>query len=121
MLTVDFINVGYGDAVFICESGYGKPPFRMLVDCGDLSTGAGYPGSQRIGAAEYLQEQKIRELDLLVLTHLHLDHTGGLRDLLPGVRVRTCWTNYLPPAAYRDRRLAVPPAFRPAQSVFCTR
>ena len=39
----------------------------------------------------------IRELDLLVLTHLHLDHAGGLTHLLPGVRVREFWTNYLPP------------------------
>lgn len=55
------------------------------------------PDGRRITAADYLRREGIRELDLLVLTHLHLDHAGGLTHLLPGVRVREFWTNYLPP------------------------
>ena len=32
MLLVDFINVGYGDAILLRET---ETPFAMLVDCGD--------------------------------------------------------------------------------------
>ena len=94
MLLVDFINVGYGDAILLRET---ETPFAMLVDCGDARIGRSRPDGRRITAADYLRREGIRELDLLVLTHLHLDHAGGLTHLLPGVRVREFWTNYLPP------------------------
>ena len=94
MLLVDFINVGYGDAILLRET---ETPFAMLVDCGDAHIGRSRPDGRRITAADYLRREGIRELDLLVLTHLHLDHAGGLTHLLPGVRVREFWTNYLPP------------------------
>ena len=32
MLLVDFINVGYGEAILLRET---ETPFAMLVDCGD--------------------------------------------------------------------------------------
>ena len=89
MLLVDFINVGYGDAILLRET---ETPFAMLVDCGDARIGRSRPDGRRITAADYLRREGIRELDLLVLTHLHLDHAGGLTHLLPGVRVREFWT-----------------------------
>ena len=101
MLLVDFINVGYGDAILLRET---ETPFAMLVDCGDARIGRSRPDGRRITAADYLRREGIRELDLLVLTHLHLDHAGGLTHLLPGVRVREFWTNYLPPEEMWDRR-----------------
>ena len=87
MLLVDFINVGYGDAILLRET---ETPFAMLVDCGDARIGRSRPDGRRITAADYLRREGIRELDLLVLTHLHLDHAGGLTHLLPGVRVDLC-------------------------------
>ena len=81
MLLVDFINVGYGDAILLRET---ETPFAMLVDCGDARIGRSRPDGRRITAADYLRREGIRELDLLVLTHLHLDHAGGLTHLLPG-------------------------------------
>ena len=83
MLLVDFINVGYGDAILIRDM---DAPFTMLVDCGDVHIGASRPDGRRTTAADYLQGEGIRTLDLLVLTHLHLDHAGGLAHLLPGIR-----------------------------------
>ena len=106
MLLVDFINVGYGDAILLRET---ETPFAMLVDCGDARIGRSRPDGRRITAADYLRREGIRELDLLVLTHLHLDHAGGLTHLLPGVRVREFWTNYLPPEETWGRTLPVPP------------
>lgn len=113
MLLVDFINVGYGDAILLRET---ETPFAMLVDCGDARIGRSRPDGRRITAADYLAPGGDPELDLLVLTHLHLDHAGGLTHLLPGVRVREFWTNYLPPEEMWGHTLpAVPgaPAGRP--------
>ena len=106
MLLADFINVGYGDAILLRET---ETPFTMLVDCGDVHIGRSRPDGQRITAADYLRREGIRELDVLVLTHLHLDHAGGLAHLLPEVRVREFWTNYLPPEETWGRTLPVPP------------
>ena len=106
MLLADFINVGYGDAILLRER---ETPFTMLVDCGDVHIGRSRPDGQRITAANYLRREGIRELDVLVLTHLHLDHAGGLAHLLPEVRVREFWTNYLPPEETWGRTLPVPP------------
>lgn len=108
MLLADFINVGYGDAILLRER---ETPFTMLVDCGDVHIGRSRPDGQRITAADYLRREGIRELDVLVLTHLHLDHAGGLAHLLPEVRVREFWTNYLPPEAAWGRQREIPAAW----------
>lgn len=94
MLTIDFINVGYGDAILIRDI---DTSFSMLIDCGDVNTGEGGPNSKRISAADFLVRENIKTLDLLVLTHLHLDHSGGLLDVLKIAQVKEFWTNYLPP------------------------
>lgn len=97
MLTLDFINVGYGDAILLQDT---EADFSMLVDCGDVAVGDGGPGSARISAAEFLRREGVQTLDLLVLTHLHRDHSGGLADLLKTVGIREFWGNYLPPRPY---------------------
>ncbi|MBQ9330358.1 MAG: MBL fold metallo-hydrolase [Oscillibacter sp.] len=106
MLTVDFINVGYGDAILVRKDG-----FHMLVDCGDCTTGDGGPGSARISAAEFLQQEGVKKLDLLVLTHLHRDHSGGLTELLRLVHVKEFRGNYLPPRSFWGGAVPVPQRF----------
>lgn len=108
MLLLDFINVGYGDAILVRDM---DAPFTMLVDCGDVSVGDGGPDSMRISAADYLRREGIRELDLLVLTHLHRDHCGGLENVISAVEIKEFWTNYIPPEAEWGRRLPVPEEF----------
>ena len=54
MLTLDFINVGYGDAILIRDT---DAAFSMLVDCGDVTVGDGGPESKRISAAEFLRRE----------------------------------------------------------------
>ena len=105
MLTLDFINVGYGDAILIRDTG---ADFAALVDCGDRTVGDGGPGSARISAADFLRREGVRTLDLLVLTHLHRDHSGGLTDVLDAVQVRRFWTNYLPPRTAWGQRVSIP-------------
>lgn len=105
-MTLDFINVGYGDAILIRDGS-----FSMLVDCGDCTIGDGGPGSTRISAADFLRREKISTLDILVLTHLHRDHSGGLTRLLEEVQVKTFWCNYLPPKVCWGGEVPVPKGF----------
>lgn len=94
MLELHFINVGDGDAVYV-EQSDGVRTFRMLVDTGKEDVSAA-PGSGRITAAEYLKNRGVRHLDALVITHLHLDHFGGLRAIMDSVEIGTLYTAFLP-------------------------
>jgi competence protein ComEC len=100
--------VGYGDAILIRDF---EASFAMLVDCGDVHVGDGGPGSCRISAADFLKKEGVENLDLLVLTHLHRDHSGGLGQLLSAVSVKTFWTNYLPPKRTWGSHIDVPFSF----------
>lgn len=88
---VHFIDVGQGDAILVRS-----PGFNMLVDGGDRYT----------GVVGYLVGLAIDTLNLVVSTHPHADHIGGLPDVLnnfvvlevidPGVVHTTrLFTNYL--------------------------
>lgn len=94
MLKLRFINVGDGDAILM-EDWEGGHVFRMLVDAGRRDVGTA-SGSLRCTAAEYLRERGVTHLDLLVVTHLHTDHFGGLADLLPGVAVDEVYSGFFP-------------------------
>lgn len=74
------IDVGQGDA-FLIES----PGARILVDAGGDET-----------AARWLRANGRRHLDLVVVTHPHLDHVGGVAEVLRRVRVATVWHRPLP-------------------------
>lgn len=82
-LTVHFLDVQHADCILLaCGGEY------ALVD-------GGYPESgDRI--VTYLQEQGIKELDLMVGTHPHGDHIGGLPQVLDTFPTETVWTSQLP-------------------------
>lgn len=105
-MTLDFINVGYGDAILVRDGS-----FAMLVDCGDVTVGDGGPASQRVSAAEFLRREGVKTLNLLVLTHLHRDHSGGLTEVLKTARVKKFLCNYLPPKVFWGRKVPVPANF----------
>ena len=104
MLVLDFINVGNGDAILVREETRGCRRFPMLVDCGhdslvrDDHAEPLDPRSQRIHAGDFLRAQGVDHLDVLLLTHFHRDHVGGLGRLLEQVSVDRLLTPYLPPA-----------------------
>ena len=104
MLLLDFINVGNGDAILVQEVESGQRRFSMLVDCGHDSLVRDDhpepldPRSRRIFAGDFLRAQGIDRLDLLLVTHFHRDHIGGLRRVLEQVRVDRLLTPYIPPA-----------------------
>lgn len=67
---IQFIDVGQGDAALVeCDGHY------MLIDAGTKEAGN--------KVYSVLEEQKIRHLDILALSHLHADHIGGLVKPLP--------------------------------------
>ena len=98
MLKIDFINVGYGDSILVREYRNEKLAFSMLVDTGDCDVGGHYEENRwRIRPADFLKQEGIDAIDLLVITHLHKDHVGGILDLAQRINVRELWGGYLPP------------------------
>jgi len=75
-LVLSVLDVGQGQSIAVSS---GKQ--RALIDCG---------GTRDAGtiAANYLDSYGWRSLDLLVLTHYHVDHTNGLAALFERVAVR---------------------------------
>lgn len=106
MLALDFINVGNGDSILVRELAGGTQTFAMLVDCGhdslvrDDHKDPLDPRSQRIYAADFLKKQGVTHLDILLLTHFHRDHVGGLGRVLETVTVGKLLTTYLPPKGH---------------------
>lgn len=106
MLELHFINVADGDAALI-EDRQGDEIFRLLVDAGREKPSVG-PGSLCCTAAEYLRENGADRLDAVVITHLHIDHFGGLRRILEEVSVSDLYAGFIPegPSALDREKLA---------------
>lgn len=94
LLKLSFFNVGNGDSILIEESS-DHSRFRMLIDTGrpDVTPA---PDSLRQTCAEHLRALGIDRIDTLVITHLHMDHFGGLRELIPEVAFGDLYTSYVP-------------------------
>ena len=89
---VTVLDVGQGQSVLV-RSGQ----FLCLVDCG----GDSYDSAGDI-AADFLGDYGVGRLDLLVLTHFHVDHANGVAQLLKRVQVDTL---AIPPATGEEEPL----------------
>lgn len=69
-LDVHFIDVGQGDCTLIISPN-GK---TMLIDAGDNSRGK--------DVVSYIKKQGISKIDILIGTHPHADHIGGIDDVI---------------------------------------
>lgn len=92
--SVHFIDVGQGDAILV-EAGDAD----ILVDGGPAGS----------AVVSYLAGQHLPDIDLVVATHPHADHIGGLDDVLAGYDVKEVWTNGATAASqtYQDFAAAV--------------
>lgn len=68
-LSVHFIDVGQGDSILILG-----PNCAVLIDAGERSAGS--------TVVQYLRDQRVTRLDLVIATHAHADHIGGLVEVL---------------------------------------
>ncbi|MBS3873314.1 MAG: MBL fold metallo-hydrolase [Firmicutes bacterium] len=68
LFTAHFIDVGQGDSILLQAGAQ-----NILIDAGDRASGA------RVVA--YLRAQGVRKIDLLIATHPHADHIGGLEEV----------------------------------------
>jgi competence protein ComEC len=104
-MEVTAIDVGQGDSIFIV----GPDGSTMLVDAGGPVGGVteAAEATSRFDVGEevvspYLWSRRIRRLDVLVLTHAHSDHMGGMPAVMRSFRPRELWVSIDPgSAAYR--------------------
>lgn len=81
-LLVYFLDVGQGDAILL----RGPDGRTVLVDAGE-------PKSV---TADALRRLRVQQLDLVVISHYHHDHIGGLPEVFKAVRVVNVLENGLP-------------------------
>ncbi len=82
LLRAHFIDVKQGDACLVQTAG----GFHLLVDGGYGTSSSPSPpswdGDGIPYALVYLQSHEVQQVDLMVKTHDHSDHYGGLADVL---------------------------------------
>jgi len=86
-LSLTAVDVGQGSAILVDLPG-GK---RMLVDGGGFFDETFDVGKYVL--APFLWHERIRRIDVVVLTHPHPDHLQGLLFILENFQVGEVWTN----------------------------
>lgn len=84
LLNVLYLDVGQGDAALV----WSDPQHAWLIDAGILSQG--YNTGEAI-IWPLLQRLGIQRLNKVILSHPHLDHTGGILSLLSLIPIDTLY------------------------------
>jgi competence protein ComEC len=80
--TLTALDVGQGDALLLRT-----PSATVLVDTGEPDA----------DVVRLLRHEGVERLDLLVVTHAHLDHVGGAPSVLDALPVGVLWMHPVPP------------------------
>jgi competence protein ComEC len=120
-LELTVIDVGQGDSLFVLFPNGAK----MLIDGGGLLQYGANKRRPGLDTGEdvvspYLWSRGIRRLDIVVATHAHEDHTGGLPSILENFRPRELWVGANPQQALLERaaRLHIPVSRRHDEPAF---
>jgi competence protein ComEC len=105
IMEVTALDVGQGDSIFIV----GPDGSTMLVDAGGpvgaVTEAAEATSRFDIGeevVSPYLWSRRFRHLDVLVLSHAHSDHMGGMPAVMRNFRPQELWVSIDPNSdAYR--------------------
>jgi len=110
MLELTAIDVGQGDSLLLVLPRGGT----MLIDGGGrLVYGRQRKSNLDIGedvVSPYLWSRGIRRIDVVIATHSHQDHIGGLAAVMSNFRPKELWTGANPPQELLDLagRLGIP-------------
>jgi len=112
MLELTAIDVGQGDSLLVTLP---RGEIMLIDGGGQLSYGRQRKSNLDIGedvVSPYLWSRGIRRIDVMVATHAHQDHIGGLPSIMLNFRPRELWTGANPPAELLElaRRLGIPAA-----------
>lgn len=80
------VNVGYGDAFFFEWNGH-----SLLLDTGSGLDGEYCEHPERVDIVSFLIERKVSRIDTLIITHIHEDHVGKLKEVLEHFSVGKLW------------------------------
>ncbi len=82
-LQVCFIDVGNADSILIRQG-----EANALIDAGERGDGD--------DVLAYLNAQGVKKLDLVIATHPHADHIGGMADVIDGIPVDKFVMSFMP-------------------------
>lgn len=85
--TIHYLDVGQGDAILVQSAGQ-----NMLIDAGDNDHG------QNVVA--YLKSVGVKQIDILIGTHPHADHIGGIDNVIKEFPVKAV---YMPRIAHTSK------------------
>ena len=79
-LRISVLNVGQADATLIQYKGK-----NMLIDTGEVDS--------RADLVKQLKERKVMDIDIIVITHPHGDHLGGMAELFKDFKIKQIYDN----------------------------